>query len=147
MSAVAEFAPVSSPVAARAHVNAAPVLVKTAAQPRSAQPRSAQPRSAQPRLRITRRGRAVLMTLIAIPIVLAALFFALNGGGAIAGNGPSIPLEQVTIEPGQTLWGLAEEYAPDSDPRDFVADVVNLNGIVDVLEAGQVVDIPAKYTN
>ena len=142
MSAVAEFAPVSSPVAARAHVNAAPALVKTAAQPRSAQPRSA-----QPRLRITRRGRAVLMTLIAIPIVLAALFFALNGGGAIAGNGPSIPLEQVTIEPGQTLWGLAEEYAPDSDPRDFVADVVNLNGIVDVLEAGQVVDIPAKYTN
>jgi len=142
MSAVAEFAPVSSPVAARAHVNAAPVLVKSAAQPRSAQPRSA-----QPRLRITRRGRAVLMTLIAIPIVLAALFFALNGGGAIAGNGPSIPLEQVTIEPGQTLWGLAEEYAPDSDPRDFVADVVNLNGIVDVLEAGQVVDIPATYTN
>ena len=137
MSAVAEFAPVSSPVAARAHVNAAPALVKTAAQPRSA----------QPRLRITRRGRAVLMTLIAIPIVLAALFFALNGGGAIAGNGPSVPLEQVTIEPGQTLWGLAEEYAPHSDPRDFVAEVVNLNGIVDVLEAGQVIDIPAKYTN
>jgi len=132
MSAVAEFAPLSSPVAARAHVNAAPALVKT---------------SAQPRLRITRRGRAVLMTLIAIPIVLAALFFALNGGGAIAGNGPSVPLEQVTIEPGQTLWGLAEEYAPHSDPRDFVAEVVNLNGIVDVLEAGQVIDIPAKYTN
>ncbi|TBN58479.1 hypothetical protein EYE40_01240 [Glaciihabitans arcticus] len=118
-------------------MNAAPVLAP-AAQPRSA---------AQPRLRITRRGRAVLMTLIAIPIVIAALFFALNGGGAMAGNGAGVALEQVTIEPGQTLWGLAEQYAPHSDPRDFVADVVNLNGIVDVLEAGQVVDIPAQYTN
>ena len=130
MSAVAEFAPteyVVTPIAARAHVNSTPVT--------------------QPRLRITRRGRAVLMTLIAIPIVIAAMFFALNGGGAMAGNGPSVPLEQVTIEPGQTLWGLAEEYAPHSDPRDFVADVVNLNSIVEVLEAGQVIDIPAKYTN
>jgi len=131
MSAVAEFAPTA--VSARSHVNAVPA--------------PAAPAAAQPRLRITRRGRAVLMTLIALPIVAAAMMFALNGGGAIAGNGPSVPLEHVTIEPGQTLWGLAEEYAPNTDPRDFVADVVSLNSITDVLEAGAVIDIPAQYTN
>ena len=98
------------------------------------------------RLRITRRGRIVLTTLAAIPVVIAAMMFALNGGGAIATSGAGQPLEQIVVLPGETLWQLAEDYAPNADPRDFIADVESLNAIGGGLQAGQVLDIPAKYT-
>jgi len=98
------------------------------------------------RLRLTRRGRVVFTTLAAIPVVIAAMMFALNGGGAIATSGAGQPLEQIVVLPGETLWQLAEDYAPDADPRDFIADVESLNAIGGGLQAGQVLDIPAKYT-
>ena len=98
------------------------------------------------RLRLTRRGRVVLTTLAAIPVVIAAMMFALNGGGAIATSGAGHPLEQIVVLPGETLWQLAEDYAPDADPRDFIADVESLNSLGGGLQAGQVLDIPAKYT-
>jgi len=102
----------------------------------------------QPRLRLTRRGRAVFTTLAATPLVIAALFFALNGGGAVAtSTGSIVPLESVTISAGETLWDLAEEYAPDANPSDFVSDVLALNELGASLQAGQSIDIPAKYSN
>ena len=105
-------------------------------------------RTTQPRLRITRRGRAVLTAVVATPLVILALVFALNGGGAVAtSEGASVPLEQVTISAGQTLYDLAAEYAPDSDPSEFVSDVLSLNDIGGSLQAGQSIDIPAQYTN
>ena len=101
----------------------------------------------QPRLRITRRGRLVLTSFVAIPVAFAAMFGVLNAGGAIAtSQGSSVPLEQFTVEPGQTLWQAASEYAPDSDPRDFIAEVEALNGISGTIEPGQVLDIPAMYS-
>ena len=104
-------------------------------------------RTAQPRLRLTRRGRAVLTTLAATPLVIIALIVALNGGGAVAtSQGSSVPLEQVTISAGQTLYDLAEEYAPDSDPSEFVSDIVALNDLGGSLQPGQSIDIPAEYT-
>ncbi|NDC48690.1 MAG: LysM peptidoglycan-binding domain-containing protein [Micrococcales bacterium] len=35
----------------------------------------------------------------------------------------------VTVMSGQTLWDLAEEYAPDRDPRDFISDLIALNNL------------------
>ena len=98
------------------------------------------------RLRLTRRGRIVFTTLAAIPVVIAAMVFALNGGGAIATSDAGQPLEQIVVLPGETLWQLAEDFAPNTDPRDFIAEVQSLNAIGGGLQAGQVIDIPAKYT-
>jgi hypothetical protein len=101
-----------------------------------------------PRLRITRRGRAVLMALIATPLVVIAMVIALNGGGAVAtGDASTVELEHATVMPGQTMWELAEEYAPNADPRDFIADVYSLNNLGGSLQAGQDIAIPAKYSN
>lgn len=98
------------------------------------------------RLRLTRRGRVVFTTLAAIPVVLAAMMFALNGGGAIATSDAGQPLEQIVVLPGDSLWQLAEDYAPNTDPRDFIADVESLNALGGGLQAGQVLDLPAKYS-
>lgn len=35
----------------------------------------------------------------------------------------------VTVMSGETLWDLAREYAPNRDPRDFIADLISLNNL------------------
>lgn len=81
------------------------------------------------RLHLTRRGRVVFTTLAALPLIAGALVFALNGGMAAANNGASVetPFEYVTIEAGQSLWQLAESVDPTADPRELIAEIVNLN--------------------
>src|SRR5690606_3936612 len=81
--------------------------------------------TAVPRLRITRRGRIVLTTLAAIPLVFAALFSAMNGGMATATDaaGPA-EYASITVLPGDTLWGLASEIAPGIDPREVVEQLL-----------------------
>lgn len=100
-----------------------------------------------PRLRLTKRGRGVLTSLAAAPLVIAALLFALNGGMATASlEGSGTSFEYVTVEAGQSLWEVAESVAPMADPRDVIADIMQLNRLqsADVL-AGQQLAIPAKY--
>jgi hypothetical protein len=52
----------------------------------------------------------------------------------------------VTVDSGQSLWQVAETLAPTADPRDVIADIMQLNQLesADVL-AGQQLAIPAKY--
>ena len=101
----------------------------------------------QPRLRLTRRGRIVFTVLAAIPVVVMAMVFALNGGGAVATSGAGAPLETVTISAGESLWNLAEEIAPTVDPREFISDVLAVNPDAGSgLQAGAQLAIPAKYT-
>ena len=101
-----------------------------------------------PHLRLTRRGRRVLVFLIAFPLVAAALAFALNGGMAAATNEVSATsLHYVTVEPGQSLWQLAQEVAPSADPRQVISDVVHLNQLPSTdIQAGQRLAIPAQYS-
>ena len=103
-------------------------------------------RPATPRLRLTQRGRAVLTFLAATPLVVIALMFALNGGGAAASlEGSDVAFEYVTVQPGETMWQLAEELAPQSDPRDVIAKLIQLNQLdgADVY-AGQELAIPSS---
>jgi hypothetical protein len=104
---------------------------------------------AMPRLRLTRRGRAVLTTLAAVPFVLAAMLIGLNGGGAVAtSTTPDATFEWVTIDAGESLWGLAAEIAPEEDPREFAAQVVSLNQLASSdVRAGQRLAIPAQYAD
>ena len=98
-----------------------------------------------PRLRLTQRGRGVLTFLAATPLVIAAFLFALNGGGATASlEGSNVPFEYVTVEPGQTMWQLAEQVAPRSDPREVIVQLVQFNQLsgVDVY-AGQELAVPS----
>ncbi|MFJ4075939.1 LysM peptidoglycan-binding domain-containing protein [Curtobacterium sp. VKM Ac-2861] len=104
------------------------------------------------RLRLTRRGRIVFTTLAALPLLIVVAFFVLNGGQASAGDaaagGTRTQFDTVTIQPGETLWQLAEDTAPNADPRDFVQDVISLNALDGSgLQAGEQIAIPTKYTS
>ena len=98
------------------------------------------------RLRITRRGRAVLTALIALPLAAGAVL----GIGAVAATATGTPASTsfayVTVQPGESLWQLAEQVAPDADPREVVADISDLNGLPSgVIQPGQRLAIPARY--
>ena len=106
-----------------------------------------------PRLRLTPRGRVVFTTIAAAPLVAIALFIGLGGGDAVAGavasqDAPVATLEYVSIAPGQSLWQLAEQVAPQADPREVVADILALNRLASAdLQPGQELAIPAQYTH
>lgn len=90
--------------------------------------------------RLTRRGR----------IALALGFVTVLGGGLVAGQAtvgtPSTPISYgvVTVQPGQTLWGIAHEVAPGADPRTTVERLVAVNGLVDAdaITAGDQLSVP-----
>ncbi|MBO9578131.1 MAG: LysM peptidoglycan-binding domain-containing protein [Microbacteriaceae bacterium] len=98
------------------------------------------------RLRLTDRGRTVLILLIGLPIALWLLLAQLNGGAATGTleDGAAVPI--VMVQPGESLWTVAERVAPGADPRDVIAAIVDFNhlGSADVM-AGQQIAIPAPY--
>ncbi|MFG6403317.1 MULTISPECIES: LysM peptidoglycan-binding domain-containing protein [unclassified Microbacterium] len=106
--------------------------------------------AASTRLRITARGRRVLAGLVALPLALALGFAALSGGTALASRDAGAPagsFEEVTVMSGETLWSIAQDVAPSSDPRDVVAAIVRLNALDGVtVSAGERLAIPAEYS-
>lgn len=100
------------------------------------------------RLRLTMRGRRVLLALAALPLAVALSLAALGGASAIASDASdAIALETVTVLPGDTLWALAGHIAPDTDPRIVVDELVRLNRLAGgEIYAGQRLAIPAQYS-
>ncbi|MDR6865445.1 Tfp pilus assembly protein FimV [Microbacterium resistens] len=102
------------------------------------------------RLRITARGRRVLAAFAALPIAGAIAFAVLSGGSALASGSQTTggAFETVTVMPGDTLWSIAAEVAPDADPRDVVSAIARLNLIErGSLDIGQQISIPAEYAS
>lgn len=99
------------------------------------------------RLRLTRRGRAVIVTLIAVPLALAGFFQVIGGGNAAASDTHSTAsFHYITVNEGQTLWSIAENLAPQADPRQVISDIVTLNDLSSgVITPGERLAIPAQY--
>jgi hypothetical protein len=101
------------------------------------------------RLRLTVRGRRVLATLAALPAIIAIGWAVLGGGSALASlddGGSTQTFTTVTVAAGDTLWSIAQEVAPQADPRDVVDAITRLNAIDGAtLQAGARIAIPAEY--
>ena len=102
---------------------------------------------AMTRLRLTRRGRAVIAILVSLPLVIALLSMALNGGGATATSGDT-GLETITVEAGESLWSVAAAIAPEASTADVVADLIAVNELSSAeLIPGQVLIVPTRYAD
>ncbi|WP_278101281.1 LysM peptidoglycan-binding domain-containing protein [Microbacterium proteolyticum] len=103
------------------------------------------------RLRLTARGRRVFAFLAALPVVVALALAVVGGGAALASNETGAPtgaFTEVTVMSGETLWSIAEDVAPASDPRDVVAEIARLNALENgSVTAGQRIAIPAAYAS
>lgn len=102
--------------------------------------------AAPTRLRLTRRGRRVLAVLAAAPIATGLALAILSGGGAVASRDAGAPagtFDTVTVMPGESLWSIAEEVAPGTDPRDAVEAIIALNQLPSSsVAAGERLSIP-----
>ena len=110
-------------------------------------PAASRPGAPRTRLRITRRGRTVLAILIAVPLAVAAVVGGIGAVGAAADKTPAhVTFQYVSVAQGESLWQVAEEIAPKADPRDVVADIVQLNNLQSgVIQPGQRLAIPQQY--
>lgn len=94
-------------------------------------------------LRLTRRGRLALVVLVA---VLAFVVISVGQVAANAGGGGEAGASSATwvVQPGETLWVVAEQVAPDADPRETVARIVAMNDLPDSsVVVGQELVVPA----
>lgn len=103
------------------------------------------------RMRLTRRGRAVLGALASAAVagLLLAAASVLGGPGAAAADeasGESFPY--VIVQPGASLWNVAEQLDPAADPRDLTAEIVQLNQLQGSgVDAGQPIAVPLRYAD
>ncbi len=101
---------------------------------------------ARVRLEPTRRGRMLLTALAFLLglLVAAAVLLTVDLPSALAGSEGEQPVT-VTVEAGDSLWGYAEEYAPEGvDEQEFIAEVRAMNHLpTGRVTAGQVIELPA----
>ena len=94
-------------------------------------------------LRLTRRGR-----LLVLAVLVAVLFGAFSLGrsatqaSSVAGDGA--PAAQLTVvQPGESLWSVAQRIAPEHDPREVIAQIRRLNDLeTSRLQVGQHLLLP-----
>lgn len=73
---------------------------------------------------LTARGRRLVSLLIALPVVALSLFV----GGQVAhamGNGAKTT--EIVVKTGESLWDVANKVAPNSDPREVIWTIQQLN--------------------
>lgn len=81
------------------------------------------------------RKRSILLALVVLVLLVSPLF-ALSLRGPQTSPAP----ERVVVQPGDTLWGLAERYGPpDRDLREVIYDIRQTNGLQgSLIKPGQV---------
>ncbi len=101
--------------------------------------------SVRPRLRLTTRGRLLLLALL---VAFTFLLLSLGRGatGQASTEPPNGPVARsVVVQPGQSLWSLARQLDPAADPREVVARLRDMNALSsDRLAAGQTLLVPLR---
>ncbi|WP_394159954.1 LysM peptidoglycan-binding domain-containing protein [Galactobacter valiniphilus] len=99
-------------------------------------------------LRLTARGRLVLLALpllmiVTVTTLIIGAWLAPASASQTHLTGPGTGLEEVTVMEGDSLWGLAREFAPSQDTREVVSRIASLNTDTGVLKPGQTLIVPS----
>ena len=97
-------------------------------------------------VRLTRRGRLVVLALALVVVAAVAVWLA-AGSAATHDQGSATQIEVVTVAPGDTLWDIASDAAAatgGTDVRDMMDRIQQLNTLdSSVVYTGQELRIPA----
>jgi hypothetical protein len=100
------------------------------------------------RLRLTARGRFVLIVLPVAAVLSGALIGVSGQEAATASTTHSAVAASVVVPSGGSLWSVAERVAPSADPRDVVAAFVRVNDLTGTdVQAGERLTIPTEYAH
>lgn len=95
----------------------------------------------RPPLRLTRRGRVVVLAFFVLMASLASAI--LLATASRADDREAGPATTVVVQPDDTLWAIATRTAPDRDPYAAMAEIKKLNGIRGyVVHPGQRLQLP-----
>ncbi len=93
----------------------------------------------QPRPRVSSRTesavfrrRRLIAAILGLGIVLTAARAGAALGGTLASPARLPHVRTVVVQPGDTLWSLAHELAPERDPRGVVDALVEARGTADI---------------
>ena len=93
-------------------------------------------------IRLTRRGRRVIALLAIIPIALTFLLIGMRGAVATDGTVQS-ETQSVVVKLGQSLWDVAVAVSPNTDPRETIWVIQQLNSMkTSEVLAGQALIVP-----
>jgi hypothetical protein len=95
----------------------------------------------RPPLRLTRRGRAVVLAFFVLVASLAsAVLFTTASRASDPDTGPA---PTVVVQPHDTLWSIATRTSPRRDPYAAVAEIQRLNDLDGyVVHPGQTLILP-----
>jgi LysM repeat protein len=101
-------------------------------------------RAPQSSVRLTRRGRAVVVMAALVLVLLAGFFLgSVAVGTDEAGQAPAT--EIIMVEPGQSLWSISSELTTEGDVRSTIREIERLNALDTVaLSAGQKLRVPVS---
>ena len=92
-----------------------------------------------PRVPRRKAARIKVGRVLIVLLILWVVFMKAAYGGARTGT------DQVTVQPGQTVWSIAAERYPDDDTRAMVGEIVKLNSLGDTpVFAGEKIQVPAR---
>ncbi len=98
-------------------------------------------------LRLTARGRLLLGAsglVVALSLISATSALG-SGDGAVSTASELSSYEVITVLPGESLWSIAGEVAPEANRADVVAAIVDLNGLNgSALHSGQRLRVPTS---
>lgn len=102
----------------------------------------ANPTSPTP-LVLTGRGRRVVAILALLPIVALFWLMGMRNAQASDTTSPRPTMQTITVAAGQTLWAIAENVAPNEDPRATIYAIQKINGLTtSAVVAGQQIIVP-----
>lgn len=121
-----------------------PARTQVVAVSRVSAPRAERSRvTAPPAMRLTRRGR-VLIVLLAAAVLLAVFSLGRVSSRAADAGGTRAARPTVVLQSGETLWQVARRVSPKADPRVTVERILQLNDLkrADMVQPGQQLLLP-----
>lgn len=91
----------------------------------------------------TYRRRRLAAVAVLVGLLLGVASFGRAADATPTAEARAAAATTVVVEPGDTLWAIAAELAPDADPRPLVVALADLAGGT-ALQPGQVLVVPGE---
>jgi hypothetical protein len=100
-------------------------------------------------VRLTRRGRAVVVSFVVAGLTIVALLATVLASGRAQATNHGQPnagyqgMHKIVVQPGQTLWSIALAAEPTADTRVVVQEIMTANALSSsTIGAGQLLWVP-----